>query len=201
MKIIGLTGGIASGKTTVARILAGFGASVIDADELAREVVEPGQPALAAVVGEFGAAVANPDGTLNRKALGDVVFNDQAARKKLEAILHPAIKSLAEARLTALRDADGCAGFYVAPLLIEAGITSRVDDIWVVYVDRETQLLRLVDRDGLSRAEAELRLAAQMSMEEKITYASVIIDNRGTVAETEDQVRRLWEELQAKAGH
>ncbi len=192
MRIIGLTGGIASGKSMVARILEGLGGVIIDADQLAREVVAPGEPAYLAIVDEFGEEILNPDRTLDRRAIGRIVFADPAARRCLERITHPAIASLAEKKLAALREAGVSVVFYMAPLLIEAGVTSRVDEVWVVYADQETQIARLMQRDGISRAEALQRLAAQMPMAEKCTYGKVVIDNRGTPEETERQVRDIW---------
>lgn len=192
MRVIGLTGGIASGKSTVAEILAGLGVPVIDADQLARAVVAPGEPALAAIVAAFGEGVINPDGSLNRPALGAIVFADPAARKRLEAITHPAIARLAEARLAELRRQGAPVAIYMAPLLIEAGVTRRVDEIWVVYADRETQLGRLMARDGSTRQDAERRLAAQLPMEEKAKQGRVVIDNRGSREELERRVREIW---------
>lgn len=194
MRIIGLTGGIASGKSTVARILERLGAVIVDADILAREAVLPGRPAYRTIVETFGPDILLPDGSIDRKALGRVVFADPSARRRLEAITHPAIARLAEERLAELRRTDGPAAFYVAPLLIEAGATGRVDEIWVVYVDRETQIARLIERDGITRREAEQRLSAQMPMDEKAAHGSVVIDNRGTPEDTERQVIALWRE-------
>jgi dephospho-CoA kinase len=200
MRVIGLTGGIASGKSTVAEILAGLGVPVIDADQLARAVVAPGEAALAAIVAAFGEEVINPDGSLNRTALGAIVFADPAARKRLEAITHPAIARLAEARLAELRQQGASVAIYLAPLLIEAGVTRRVDEIWVVYADRETQLGRLMARDGSTREQAERRLAAQMPMEEKAKQGRVVIDNRGSREELERRVREVWaRELRRRA--
>lgn len=192
MRIIGLTGGIASGKSTVARLLERFGAEVVDADQLAREAVMPGTAACQAIIDAFGSGILLPDGSIDRKALSRIVFADPEARRRLEAITHPAIADLARRRLAELRRAGDGVAFYVAPLLIEAGATGRVDEIWVVYVDRETQLARLIERDGLSREEAEQRLAAQMTMEEKAAHGSVVIDNRGTPEELERQVAKIW---------
>ena len=194
MQVIGLTGGIASGKSSVARILERLGATIIDADLLAREAVLPGTSAHQAIVAAFGTEILLPDATIDRKALGRIVFAAPDARRRLEAITHPAIARLAEERLAAARQSGAPAVFYVAPLLIEAGATGRVDDIWVVYADRETQISRLTERDAIRREEAEQRLAAQMSMEEKATYGSAVIDNRGTPEETERQVVALWQE-------
>jgi dephospho-CoA kinase len=193
MRVIGLTGGIASGKSTVARILERLGGVVIDADQLAREVVVPGESAYHAVVAEFGEGILNPDRTINRGALGKVVFADPAARSRLERITHPAIARRAEQKLAALRETETPVVFYMAPLLIEAGVTSRVDEIWVVYADRETQVARLMKRDGISRTEALQRLAAQLPMDEKRRYGRVVIDNRGTPEEMEKLVGEIWE--------
>ncbi len=191
MRVIGLTGGIASGKSTVARLLAAHGIPVIDADQLARDAVLPGTPALAAVAALFGDGVLRPDGTLDRQALGGRVFADPSLRRRLEAILHPAIKVLAEERLAELRRRGEAVVVYMAPLLIEAGATDRVDELWVVYVDRETQLARVMARDGLSREEAWQRLAAQMPMEEKAALGRIVIDNRGSEADLEERVAEL----------
>lgn len=193
MRIIGLTGGIATGKSSVARIMEALGGVIVDADQLAREAVWPGEPAYRSIVAEFGEEIVNPDRTLNRKALGKIVFADPTARRRLERITHPAIALLAEQRLDALRKAGTQVVFYMAPLLIEAGVTSRVDEIWVVYADRETQVARLMLRDGIGREEALQRLAAQMPMEEKRTYGKVVIDNSGSPEETERQVKDVWE--------
>lgn len=194
MQVIGLTGGIASGKSTVARILERLGAVIVDADLLAREAVLPDAPAHQGIVAAFGPEILLPDATLDRKALGRIVFADPEARRRLEAITHPAIARLAEERLAAARRSGAPAVFYVAPLLIEAGATGRVDDIWVVYADRETQIARLTERDGIRREEAEQRLAAQMPMEEKAAHGSAVIDNRGAPEDTERQVVALWKE-------
>ncbi|MBI1921395.1 MAG: dephospho-CoA kinase [Geobacter sp.] len=193
MRVIGLTGGIASGKSTVARLLEQLGAKVIDADQLARETVRPGQPAYEEIVREFGAAILAPDGTINRKALGGIVFADPAARRRLETITHPAIGRLAEEYLARYRASSEKVVFYMAPLLIEAGVTSRVEEIWVVYADPETQVQRVMARDSVSRDEALQRLAAQMPMHEKVRFGRVVIDNTGTLEELEMQVSEVWE--------
>ena len=193
MRIIGLTGGIASGKSSVARIMESLGAVIIDADLLAREAVAIGEPAYQSIVAEFGEKVLNSDRTINRLVLGNIVFTDPNARRKLERITHPAIAQLAQQRLTALREEGAQIVVYMAPLLIEAGVTSRVDEVWVVYADSDTQVERLIRRDGLSREEALRRLAAQMPMEEKRKMGKVVIDNRGSPEETERIVREIWE--------
>jgi dephospho-CoA kinase len=191
MRVIGLTGGIASGKSSVARLLEAQGITVIDADRLARDAVLPGTDTLKEIVARFGPGILGSDGFLDRTALAGKVFADPAARKRLEEITHPAIKSLAEKRLSELRDAGIPVVVYMAPLLIEAGATDRVDEIWVVYVDRESQLQRLMARDGITREGAEQRLAAQMPMEEKVRYGSVVIDNCGTPEDLAARVAEL----------
>ena len=193
MRVIGLTGGIASGKSTVARMLERFGAVIIDADLLSREVVAPGAPAYEAIVAAFGSGVVNPDRTLNRPELGRLVFADPGARKRLENITHPAIARRAEERLAECRMKSIPLVVYVAPLLIEAARTSLVDEVWVVYADEATQLERLMQRDGIGADDARRRLAAQMPMDEKVTYGRVVIDNRGTARELEQTVREVWE--------
>ena len=192
-RVIGLTGGIASGKSTVARILEILGAVIIDADMISRDVVVPGEIAWNAIVAEFGEGVLNPDRTINRQALGQLVFTDPEARKRLENITHPAIARRAEEKLDACRKISVPVVVYVAPLLIEAGRTALVDEIWVVYADETTQLERLMQRDGIGADDARRRLAAQMPMEEKKKYGRVVIDNRGTERELEQKVRDVWE--------
>lgn len=193
MRIIGLTGGIASGKSTVARMMEKLGAAVIDADQLARDAVMPGMPAHAGIVAAFGPSVLNPDRTIDRAALGALVFVDSAARRRLEEITHPAIGRLATERLEGLRQKGIAVAVYMAPLLIEAGVTDRVDEIWVVYLDMETQLARLMQRDKIGREEALRKIASQMPMDEKRRYGKVVIDNSGPVEDTERQLRAAWD--------
>jgi dephospho-CoA kinase len=200
MRIIGLTGGIASGKSSVAALLEELGAPVIDADQLARDAVVPGSPALTEIVGLFGHEVLNSDGFLDRNRLGAIVFSDSEARLHLESIVHPAIKSLAEERLEALRSNGAKVAIYMAPLLIEAGAVDRVDEVWVVYLDGNSQLERLMNRDNLSREDALRRIGSQMPMAEKRGYAKVVIDNSGSWVETARQVRSVWEREISGAG-
>ncbi len=188
MRVIGLTGGIASGKSTVADIITGYGLPVIDADQLARDAVLPETPGLRQIVAAFGSEVLKDDGSLDRAVLAEKIFSEPAARGILEAILHPLIKELAEKSLEELRRQGVPAAFYMAPLLIEAGVTGRVDEVWVVYVDRETQLERIRRRDSLNRKDAEKRLAAQMAMDEKRRYGRIVIDNSGDLQELRDRV-------------
>ncbi|HJV34053.1 dephospho-CoA kinase [Geomonas sp.] len=192
MRVIGLTGGIASGKSSAAIILERLGAAVVDADQLAREVVAPGEEALERIVESFGAGVLNSDGTLNRAALGQIVFADPAARRTLEGITHPAIRKRADERLSRLREAGVAVTFYVAPLIYEAGLEGRFDEIWVVYLDQETQLKRLMARDGSDEEAARARIASQMPMEEKKKLGKVVIDNSGSREDLEAEVARIW---------
>ena len=198
MKVIGLTGGIASGKSFVASILATYGAVVVDADLLAREVVLPGEPAYFAIVEAFGKVFVRPDGTLDRTALGKLVFADVSARKILEEITHSRIAERAAQRIEGERLKGTPVLFYMVPLLIEAGLTSMVDEVWLVFVDREVQVDRLMKRDAILREEALRKMAAQMPLNEKTAYADVIIDNSGLQEETALCVKIEWKRLQSR---
>ena len=197
--LVGLTGGIASGKSAVSRQLAELGAHVIDADVLAREVAAPGEPAWQAIVETFGRDVLRPDDTLDRARLGAIVFADPAARSRLEAITHPAIQARRQAALAALA-ADGFEGLVVqdVALLIEVGAAAHVDRLVVVYATPEAQLARLMRRDGLEPPEAERRIASQMPLAEKVRLAHYVIDNSDSPEETEAQVRAVHAALLAE---
>ena len=199
--LVGLTGSIATGKSTVSRMFAHLGARVIDADLLAREVVMPGQAAYARIVEEFGPQVVQEDGSLDRKALGALVFGDSAKRKRLEEITHPAI-GLRRARLLSVLDEEAFEGVVIwdAALLFEGGGAGRMDRVVVVYADPETERRRLVERDGLSDADARARIASQMPVAEKAKLAHHVIDNSGTRDETERQVRTIYGALLADLG-
>jgi dephospho-CoA kinase len=186
---VGLTGGIASGKSLVAAELAARGAVIIDADVLARDVVEPGTPGLAAIVERFGTDVL-ADGRLDRTRLAEIVFADPVARRDLEQIVHPAVR----ARAAALERAAGSAAIvvHVIPLLVETGQQEQFDLVVTIEVDHETQLQRLMARNGFSRAEAESRIAAQASSQDRRIAADVVLDNTGNVAELQDQIDALW---------
>ena len=190
---VGLTGGIASGKSAVADELAAHGAVVVDADVLAREVVEPGTPGLAAVVDRFGPEVLTPDGRLDRPQLGRLVFADAAARRDLEQIVHPAVRARA-AELERAAPTDAVV-VHVIPLLVETGQADDFDLCLVVDLDRETQLQRLQQRNDLSRDEAEARLAAQASREERLAVADCVLDNGGSRDDLREAVAALWAEL------
>jgi dephospho-CoA kinase len=189
---VALTGGIASGKSTVAAELAARGAIIIDADVLAREAVEPGTPALAAIVDCFGEQVVS-EGRLDRPRLAQLVFADPLARRDLERIVHPAVR----ARAAELERAAGPAAIvvHVIPLLVETGQQGDFDVVVTVDVDHETQVQRLVARNGFTRAEAESRIAAQASREDRKIAADVVVDNTGSVTQLREQIDALWEEL------
>lgn len=194
MKIIGLTGGIASGKSTASNILEKFGATIIDADVLSRKVVEKGQITLKEITESFGGDILREDGTLDRKKLGKIVFSDKKKLKKLNSIIHPAIHKLSE-ELFEIEKAKGIEKvIYDSPLLIEEHLMDRVDEVWLVYVDEKTQLERLIKRDGSSRKEAIDRIGSQLSLEEKKRYADVLINNNGSTKELEEQLREIWYE-------
>lgn len=189
---VGLTGGIASGKSMVADELAARGAIIIDADLLAREVVEPGTPALAAIIDRFGAQVLK-DGQLDRARLAQIVFADPLARRDLERIVHPAVR----ARAAELERAAGDAAVvvHVIPLLVETGQDEDFDLVVTVDADHETQIQRLIVRNGLTRLEAESRIAAQASREDRTRAADVVLDNTGSVTQLREQIDALWAEL------
>ncbi|HEX3558600.1 MAG TPA: dephospho-CoA kinase [Pyrinomonadaceae bacterium] len=193
---VGLTGSIATGKSFVSSVLAELGCHVVDADELARRVVEPGTQGLGAVVEEFGAEVLNADGTLDRARLGAQVFGDARRRKRLNSILHPLI---IEAQDTVLRrwEMEDLRGIAVvdAALMIESGGYRRFDKLVVVHCRPEVQLERLMRRSQLSRAEAERRVAAQMPQEEKLRYADFSIDTSGGFEETRARTEEVFEAL------
>lgn len=189
--IVGLTGGIACGKSTVSRMLEARGGKIVDADRIAREVVLPGRPALQKIVEAFGPEMLMEDGTLHRKRLGSVVFRDEAKRRQLEAITHPEITKEMARRIEELkRTAPEPLIIVDVPLLLEGspGKREMYEEIVVVYVPRETQLKRLMERDGLSEEEANQRIDAQLPIEQKRAMADVVIDNSGTLEETERQV-------------
>jgi dephospho-CoA kinase len=188
---MGLTGGIGSGKSTVAGLLAARGARVVDADRIAREVVEPGTPGLAAVVEAFGPQVLTPEGALDRPALAAIVFADPAARARLDGIVHPLVRARA-AELVAAAPPDAVVVQDV-PLLVETGQAGAYDLVLVVEGDLETRVRRLVQR-GLGAEDARARIAAQATDEQRRAVADVVLDNSGTREELEAQVERFWAE-------
>jgi dephospho-CoA kinase len=185
---VGLTGGIASGKTTVSRLFAALGVPVLDSDEIARDVVAPGTPALDAICSRFGPAVIQADGSLDRRALRGIVFADPEARRALEAITHPAIRAEMDRRS---RAAGGTYQVFAIPLLVETGGRDRVDRVLVVDCDEETQLRRVMLRDGVDEAGARAVLAAQAGRRARLAVADDVIVNDGDLASLRDQVEAL----------
>jgi dephospho-CoA kinase len=202
VKVIGLTGGIASGVTLVARILRDLGARLIEADQVSREVVRPGTDAFRAIVDAFGVEVVASDGTLDRQRLGHIIFEDPAARARLNAITHPAIRRRIWDEIEAIRRAAPDATVVVdIPLLLDTAgpETFDLDGVIVVSATPDLQVSRMMARDGLSREEAQRRLDAQRPVALKAADADWVIDNTGTIEETRGQVRRLWDDLRPDA--
>lgn len=196
MLIIGLTGGIASGKSTVSAMLAKKGAVILDADQIARELVEPGKSAWQEITHWLGRDVLLEDNTIDRERLGRLIFQDETMRRKLNAIIHPRVGQEMAFRTGQVREACPEAMLvYNVPLLIEAGMCDTADLVLLVYVPEDIQLQRLQRRDNLSHEEAVSRIRAQMPLEEKKKYAHILIDNSGTPADTSVQVDELWEKV------
>jgi len=193
--ILGLTGGIASGKSFVADSFVECGAILVSADLLAREVVNQGSPTLAKLVDAFGVEILTAGGSLNREVMAQKIFSDPLARHRLELITHPAIAHLAECRLMALKNLPHDLIVYEAPLLLEAGAESRVDQILVVVIDPALQLERLLTRDEISEAEAKQRIAAQWPQADKVQKADFVIDNSGSLEQTRHAVTSLYHYL------
>jgi len=197
---VGLTGNIAAGKSTVARVWRANGATVIDADELSRRVVDPGTPAFAAIAAEWGERVLEPDGALDRAALRSIVFADPEARERLESIVHPAVAAL---RDDEYREAVARGERVVVadiPLLFEVGMADEFDVIVLVDAPEETRLMRLVGDRGLDADEARRMIAAQMPSELKRARADVVIENAGSLGDLERRAADVWEELLLRAG-
>lgn len=200
MVLAGLTGGIASGKSLVARHFKRLGAYLIDADELARRAIVPGTSAWSAIRDRFGARVVAKDGTIDRKALGEIVFADADERTWLNSIVHPEVFRLQEEKTLALSVSDPKAVvIYDAALLIETGAYQRVDKVILVAADPATQIKRMMDRDGLTRGEAEARIGAQAPVEDKKRHADYVIDGTLSPEAVESAVERIYGELKALA--
>ena len=197
MKLVGLTGGIASGKSTVAAILRRLGATIINADALSREVVQPEQEAWNEIIKTFGPDILQEDKTLDRRKLRKIIFDNPEARKKLEAIIHPRVRALAERRISELAAAGSSVIVYEVPLLFEAQIHLWLRPVILVACDLETQKKRLLERDHLTELEAQQHLDAQMSLEEKRKLADYLIENDGTLEKLEQDVRAVLEKIQA----
>ena len=196
-RVLGVTGGIASGKSLVTAMLADMGCPVLSADQVARDVVEPGTELLGQLVAIFGSQIITPIGTLDRDKLGKIIFNNSEARQQLNALMHPAIAVESATRLAELRRSDSSLIVYEAPLLFEAGAASRVDEVLVVFVAPETQVARLCARDGIEREAALAKIAAQWHQSDKLARADYVIDNSGPIDETQAQVESLYHYLTA----
>ena len=196
MILVGLTGGVATGKSTVAKMLKQYGAVVIDADQLARDVVKPGKPAWRAIVTLFGKTVLNPDRSLDRQTLGSIVFCNRTKRRQLERIIHPRVAREQHrlVRRIAKRKPHAVV-IYEVPLLFEAGVDRRVDEIIVVTADRETQIVRLTKRNSLSRAEALRRIRSQMPLAKKIQQADHVLNGTLPRPSLRKQVGQLFKSL------
>lgn len=197
MVTVGLTGGIGAGKSEVSRLLASYGAVLVDSDRIARDVVAPGTPGLAAVVAEFGEGVLAADGSLDRPKLGAIVFSDPERLRALNAIVHPLVRD----RSAALQRAAGPDAVVVhdVPLLAENGLAPQYDVVVVVDAAPQTQLDRLVRLRGMTQDDARARMAAQATREQRLAIADVVIDNDGPLEALEPQVRQLWEQLRGRA--
>lgn len=198
--LVGLTGGLATGKSTVARMFQDCGAIVLDADALARQVVQPGRPAWREIVREYGRSVLLPNGMLDRQALAAIVFKDPRKLRKLNAIIHPRV-AREQARLTReyARKHPASVIIYDAPLLIEAGAHTRMDRVIVVTADQKTQIARLRARNHLSRAEALRRIRTQMPLSKKIKYADYVIDSRMPLEQLRQAVASIYQDLKQLA--
>jgi dephospho-CoA kinase len=198
VRIWGLTGNIGSGKTTVGRMLSARGIPVVDADQLAREVVEPGRPALREIASRFP-DVLGPDGSLDRKALAARVFADPAEREALNRIVHPRIAEEVAARMATLAAAGQAVAVYEAALIVENGLQQGLDGLIVVSAPPEVQIARLRLREGMSEGEARARIASQLPSAEKTRHATVVIDNSGSEAELSEKVERLVSRLRQES--
>lgn len=195
MFTIGLTGGIGSGKSTVAQWFAKHGVPVLDADKTVHRLLQADSSTISKLVHEFGPEILGENGEINRSKLGIRIFCEEDARKRLERIVHPRVVECMKDEQAAFRDTGAKFCVWDVPLLIEAGFEKFVDEVWVVWVPRDLQILRVLARDKLSLAEVEARIAAQGSLDEKRQQADVVIDNSGSELETERQLEEIWEKL------
>lgn len=199
MYLIGLTGGIGSGKSTVSRLLASWGAVVVDADQVAREVVAPGTPGLQRVAEAFGDRVLLPDGTLDRPALGQRVFGHPEALARLNAIVHPLVAERTVQLFAEARDTGGTVLVHDVPLLVDNGLADRYEAVVVVAATAATQLRRLVELRGMSEADARARIDAQATLADRLAVATHVVRNDGSVEDLEPQVRAVWDDLLVRA--
>jgi dephospho-CoA kinase len=199
MLLVGLTGGIGTGKSTVARMLEKRGAVVFDADVLARQAVAPGTPGFDQVVERFGPNVLAPGGGLDREALASIVFSDPAARRDLEGIVHPEVRRMFAEGCEEYRDSDRVVVFS-APLLVETGMHTAFDLLIVVSAPVATQIERLMRDRGMGERDVQARIAVQLPLEAKAEVADILVDNEGTLEELERRVELVWRDLDARAG-
>lgn len=197
MRVLGLTGGIATGKSAAAAILRELGAVIVDADDLAREIVQPGQEAWRDIVECFGVGILREDKTINREKLRKIVFDDKQARLRLESITHPRIRKLAQEKIRGSAAEGADVVIYVAPLFFENRVHLWIRPVILVTCDPETQKRRLRERDRLSDAEVERHLKAQMPLEQKRALADFIIENDGSVEDLKRKLKKLWEEIKS----
>ena len=201
MLLVGLTGGIGSGKSEVSKRLAALGAVVVDADKVAREVVEPGTPGLRDVVTAFGSEVLLPDGALDREGLGRIVFGDPEKLAQLNAIVHPLVgERIAAIMAEVERDRPDAVVVYDVPLLVENNLQDRYDAVVVVAASPDTQLQRLVEHRGMPAEDAKARIAAQAPLEAKLAVADYVINNDGDLAALDEQVGKVWRDLMERVG-
>jgi dephospho-CoA kinase len=193
--VIGLTGGIASGKSTVSNMIKKMGIRVVDADQIAREVVEVGKPAYDQIVKAFGSGILQADRSINREKLGGLIFSDQTKREQLNQIVHPAVRKEMINQVEDEKHRQSKAVVLDIPLLFESKLTYMVDQTILVYVDEQTQLKRLMERNGYSEEEATMRIQSQLPLKEKRELADKIIDNNGSINQTEEQLHQIITEL------
>ncbi|MCL2121207.1 MAG: dephospho-CoA kinase [Clostridiales bacterium] len=194
MKLIGLAGGIASGKTMISNYLTGLGAPVVDADVISRKITEPGSPVLRDIAEAFGEECLDEKGHLRRKELGRIIFGDPESRLKLNRIMHPRISERIQEEIRKYQDAGEPVILYSAPLLLEGGSKGITDEVWLVALAPKEQIRRLMARDGIDEEEAAARLRAQSSLDDKLALADKIIDNNRSREEAMAQAKALWEE-------
>ncbi|NMP22844.1 dephospho-CoA kinase [Sulfobacillus harzensis] len=195
MRLIGLTGGIGSGKSSVSQMLSSYGASIIDADQITHALERRGQPVWRAIFEAFGWPVLAANGELDRKKLGHWVFGTPALRARLNAIVHPAVRAEVRRQAQAAAESGAPVAVLDVPLLIEGGLYRMVDEVWVVYADPDDQAARIQARDGVGEDHAWQRIRAQMPLKDKLAYADRVIDNRGGLAELERVVKDLWQNV------
>ncbi len=199
MRLIGLTGGIGSGKSSVSRVLAQAGAVIIDADAITHDLERRGQPVWCQIVHAFGYPVLTADGELDRKKLGRRIFSDVVERERLNAIVHPRVRQEIAKAIAQTQETGVKAAVLDVPLLIEGGLYRKVDQVWLVYAEPEQQVKRIAGRDRVGEDTAWQRIRAQMALSDKVAYADVVIDNRGRFQDTEEVVLRLWQNAVADA--